>query len=75
MLSLYHLAHLKIAKKSIEVKHQYFCDVLIFTGDAFLSITCSTEAEFRRYIIIFRYYYLFSVFPDRKHKMLKILQK
>lgn len=55
MLNSYHLAHLKIAeniakiaKKNIEVKYWYSWDVLIFTGDAFLSITCSTEAEFRR---------------------------
>lgn len=75
MLSLYHLAHLKMAKKNTEVKRQYFCDVLIFTGDVFLSITGSTEAEFRRCITIFRYYYFFSAFLDRKHKMLKILQK
>lgn len=44
MLNLYHLGYLKIAK-SIDVKHQYFWDVLIFTGDAFLSITCCTEGK------------------------------
>lgn len=48
MLNLYHLARLKLAKKSTEVIHQYFYDVLIFTGDAFLSTTCSTKAEFTR---------------------------
>lgn len=44
----YHLAHLKIAEKSIEVKYQYFFDVFICIGDAFLSITSSAKAEFRR---------------------------
>lgn len=48
MLNLYHLARLELAKKSAEVMHQYFYDVLIFTGDAFSSATCSTKSEFMR---------------------------